>query len=253
MRHSAALSNSVNGARETELRPLYSQVRDAMVRKIGTGVWRPGQMIPTEPELAAEFSVSPGTIRKALAQMEADNLVVRRQGRGTYVAQHSRQRALFHFFHITDESGRKELPTSVITDLGVRRASRDEALALALRPRSNVIDIKRVRYLKGRPILLEKITLPGQMFSGFSLPVNQTLQDELYILYERDFGVSILSARETIKAVAADDEAAALLEVAAGTPLLSVRRVALDVNGAPVELRVGQVNTADFAYYNDLQ
>src|SRR5258707_13395026 len=85
-----------------DFRPLYAQVRALMIRRMVRGEWRPGDILPSEGRLAVEFGVSQGTVRKALDEMAAQNLVVRQQGRGTFVAQHSEAHALFHFFHIRD-------------------------------------------------------------------------------------------------------------------------------------------------------
>src|SRR5450432_187735 len=94
-----------------DFRPLYAQVKALMIRRMLRGDWRPGALLPSEARLAAEFGVSQGTMRKALDEMATQNLVVRQQGRGTFIARHSQRGALFHFFHIRDESGIKELPT----------------------------------------------------------------------------------------------------------------------------------------------
>src|SRR3954449_5070932 len=95
-------------------RPLYRQVRDTLVRRIADGVWRPGQLLPSEPELAVDLGVSQGTVRKALDEMAAENLVIRRQGRGTFVARHDDARILFQFFKLLPDSGEKRFPESCV-------------------------------------------------------------------------------------------------------------------------------------------
>ena len=66
-------------------RPLYRQARDVLVGRINDGIWQAGQVLPSEMEIAADLGVSQGTARKALDEMESENLVVRHQGRGTFV------------------------------------------------------------------------------------------------------------------------------------------------------------------------
>jgi GntR family transcriptional regulator len=91
-------------------RPLYRQVRDVLVRRIADGVWQAGQGIPSEAEIAADLKVSPGTVRKALDEMTAERLLVRRQGRGTTVARHDDARVLFQFFKLMPDEGEGAFP-----------------------------------------------------------------------------------------------------------------------------------------------
>ncbi|HYD30823.1 MAG TPA: GntR family transcriptional regulator [Azospirillaceae bacterium] len=235
-----------------DFRPLYMQVRDLMVQRIASGDWKPGEMIPSEFQLAAEFGVSQGTVRKALIELEAQNLMVRRQGRGTTVAEHSRQHSLFHFFHIVDRDGMKELPSSTVVEQKTRKASKDQAVALALAPRANVHAFTRVRLLRGRPVILERIAVPAALFPDLSFTVGETLPDELYVLFQRKYGVTVARANETIAAVAADADDVRHLGLAEGAPLLEIVRVAHDVQGRPVELRVSRVDTRDHRYYCEI-
>ena len=93
-------------------RPLYRQVRDLLVRRIADGIWQAGQPLPSESEIALDLGVSQGTVRKALDEMTAENLVVRRQGRGTYVARHDDARILFQFFKLVPDTGERSFPES---------------------------------------------------------------------------------------------------------------------------------------------
>jgi GntR family transcriptional regulator len=91
-------------------RPLYRQVKDLLLRRLADGVWQPGQILPSEPEIAANLGVSQGTVRKALDEMTAENLLVRRQGRGTFVARHDEERILFRFFRLQSDTGERQFP-----------------------------------------------------------------------------------------------------------------------------------------------
>ncbi|HSK40712.1 MAG TPA: GntR family transcriptional regulator [Arenibaculum sp.] len=244
----SAIDRAGPGSISADFRPLYTQVRDMMVGRIGSGAWKPGEMIPSEFQLAAEFGVSQGTVRKALIEMEQRKLVVRRQGRGTYVSQHSSQQALFHFFRIVDRDGVKELPTSVVVEHRTKRASKEEAASLGLAPRAAVHFVMRVRHLRGRPVIIERIILPTAVFRDLDLPIGEEMAEELYVLYQRNHGVTIVRADERIAAVVADEADARFLEIAAGAPLLEISRIASDVQGNPVELRSSRVDTADFRY-----
>jgi GntR family transcriptional regulator len=236
-----------------DFRPLYTQVKELLIARLVRGEWRPGAVLPSEISLAATFGVSQGTVRKALDEMAAQNLVVRRQGRGTFVAQHSQPHALFHFFHIRDESGEKELPTGRVLALRSGRAGREQAGRLALPPRARVWEIERVRALRGRPVILERIALPAALFPGLSLPIGRELPDELYVLYQEQFGVTVARAEEKLRAVAADALDAEALGVAEGSALLEIDRLALSLDGTAVEWRLSRCNTADHHYLSEIE
>jgi GntR family transcriptional regulator len=235
-----------------DFRPLYTQVKDLLVRRMVSGEWRPGDILPSESRLAAEFGVSQGTVRKALDEMAAQNLLVRRQGRGTFIAKHDSARSLFHFFHIVDEGGEKEPPTSRILDLRLARPDREEAKLLGLPARAKVWKLLRIRTLQGSPVILERIALPAAIFPDFSVPVGVELEDELYVLYQETYDVTIVRAKERIRAVAADDFDASYLGVAVGSPILEIDRVALSLDGLLVERRLSRCNTEKHRYATEV-
>jgi GntR family transcriptional regulator len=234
-------------------RPLYAQVKDLMIANIVSGRWKPGQILPSEIVLASEFAVSQGTVRKALNELEAQYLVVRRQGRGTFVSEHTPQRSLFHFFHIVGDDGQRELPTSVVVSQRTRRPTNQEAQQLRLEPGALVHAIVRLRNLRGRPIILERLCLPTAIFPDLELPVGKEMTEELYVIYQQRYQVMVARAREALRGVAADDTDAQLLQVVAGSPLLEIERIAYDLNTRPVELRIDRCNTAHHHYFNQLE
>ena len=99
-------------------KPLYAQVKDRLIRRLVDGTWPPGMALPSEFELADELKVSQGTVRKALDAMTAANLLVRRQGRGTFVAEPEESRILFQFFHLKPDSGEVTFPQSAVLKWG---------------------------------------------------------------------------------------------------------------------------------------
>ncbi|MEE8270943.1 MAG: GntR family transcriptional regulator [Alphaproteobacteria bacterium] len=233
-------------------RPLYQQVKDLLRQRIADGTWRPDQMLPSETKLAAELGVSQGTVRKALDELAAQNLVVRRQGRGTFVAAHSPDTALFHFFHLVGDDGERQLPESQLLDcrrgiVGPREAERLDMATGAL-----VLRIDRRRLLQGRPAILERIVVPQTLFPDLDRPDHGPLPNTLYDLYQRRYGVTIGRAVERLRAVAADAEEAAQLDVAPATPLLEIDRIALDIDGRPVEWRVSRCLTDRHSYLSEL-
>jgi GntR family transcriptional regulator len=231
--------------------PLYVQVRERLIERIAEGLWQPGQPLPSEIMLAEEFGVSQGTVRKALDALAADNLVVRHQGKGTFVATHTPQRELFHFFHLVGQDGAKQMPvTRRLLSCGQRRAERDEAVRLGLAANAHVIEIKRLRDMGGEPAILETIVVPARLFPGLS--EIDALPNELYHLYEEGYGVTIHKAVEDIRAVAADRQAARVLGVDLGAPLLAIDRLAETLDGTPVELRMSLCDTRAHAYLSEI-
>ncbi|WP_018698653.1 GntR family transcriptional regulator [Amorphus coralli] len=232
-------------------RPLYKQVRDLLTRRLADGFWAPGAMLPSEQELAATLSVSQGTVRKALDAMAAENLIVRRQGRGTFVAQQDDERVLFHFFRMTGDDGSHVFPESEVESVRPGTAGTAEAEALGLDPDTPVLRILRTRSLGGRPVIAECLTLPARLFPG--LEDRRDLPNNLYGLFADQYGISIARASERLKAVGADRDAARRLELSEGAPLLAIERTAFSVMGDPVEWRLSLCATEGFHYVSEMR
>lgn len=233
-------------------RPLYARTAEILTARIADGTWAPGALIPAEPEIAQELGVSPGTVRKALDALERRRLIERRQGRGTFVAAHTSERALFHFFRIVDLRDGREAPTSLVLDCRTGPATANDAAALDLEPGAEVHRVERLRVLGAQAVILERILLPAARFPGFALPVLQEMSDELYVLYQRDHGVTIARAEERLAAIAASEEQAAKLNLWPGAPLLEIQRVAFDIADRAVERRVTWVDTRSHRYLAQL-
>lgn len=228
--------------------PLYSQVKSAIVSNVISGKWKPGQILPSEIALASEFGVSQGTIRKALNDLENQNLLVRIQGRGTFVSEHTPQRSLFHFFHIISDDGMRELPTSIVLSQRRVGASKQIANNLSIEPHEQVHEIVRLRRLRGRPVLFEKLWLPIRLFPTLEFPVGEDMNQEFYVLYQQRYHVIVHWTQEKVRAIGADKSDGKFLEVAVGTPLLEIERIAYDLQSRPVELRVDHCSTNGFHY-----
>lgn len=233
--------------------PLYQQIKALIMRGLQAGEWKPGEAIPSELDLAARFRVSQGTVRKAIDELAADNLLVRRQGKGTFVATHSEEKIQYRFLRLQPEGGGESVPMQR-QFLDCRRipAPADVARALALRAGEMTVEIRRTLSQNGQPIVLDDIWLPAHLFKGLTAQRMGDYRGPLYGLFESEFGVRMIRAEERIRAVAADDEVAGLLGVAAGFPLLSVERLSLTYGDKPVELRRGLYNTSTHHYRNEL-
>jgi len=232
-------------------RPLYVQVKESLVRRLIDGAWQPGQIIPSEIELAREIGVSQGTVRKALDAMTDENLLVRRQGRGTFVAEPEEGRILFQFFRLVPDSGERSFPNSRILGRKDGKATESDAAALAIRAGADTIRIERVRTIRDKPLIVETITLPAARFKGFD--AIETIPNNVYRLYSQRWGITIARAGEKLKAVPAMPSDAVELGCPTGTPLLEISRIAYDLEAKPVELRVSRCLTDGIHYSSDLR
>lgn len=231
-------------------RPLYRQVQEVLVQRIASGVWKPGDMLPSEFELAADLRASQGTVRKALTRMEADNLVVRMQGRGTFVARHDDARIMFQFFKLAPDDGEAQFPQSRVIDVAVLSADKAAATKLGLAARAKVIRLDRVRMLANKVCIVERIVLPHARFAGLE---KDDIPNNLYERYRSQFGVTIARALERLKAVSATRWAARYLSVPVGAPLLSIDRIAYDIDGNPTEWRTSLCETSSIHYTSNLR
>jgi GntR family transcriptional regulator len=230
--------------RAPQRRPLYAEVRDAVEARISTGAWPPGDMLPSEQALGIEFGVSQGTVRKALDELTARNLLVRRQGKGTFVSAHTPERALFHFFHIAADDGTRTLPAlSRVLSCRRRRATPAEAIALALDKSARVIEIRRVREMDGTPAIAETVCVEADRFADLDKRAIEEVPNELYQMYEERYGITVHRAVERLRAIAAAPDDAEALDIKPGTPLLEIERIAETLNGRPVERRVSRCLT----------
>ena len=235
--------------------PLYQQIKTLILRSLQAGEWKPGDMIPSEFDLAARFRVSQGTVRKAIDELATDNLLVRRQGKGTYVATHAEQHTQYRFLRLLPDTGdlAGQGPAERrIIECRRLRASAEVARQLALRTGDPILQVKRVLAFAGSPAILEDLWLPGGPFKGLTLETLSEDKGPMYALFETQFGVRMVRATEKIKAVAADREAAERLALPPGEPLLSVERMAYTYNDVPMELRRGLYRTESRHYRNEL-
>ncbi|PIW27419.1 MAG: GntR family transcriptional regulator [Rhodospirillales bacterium CG15_BIG_FIL_POST_REV_8_21_14_020_66_15] len=232
--------------------PLYRQVREQLLREIAQGRYPVTDPLPSEQKLAARFGVAQGTVRRALDELARENLVIRHQGRGTFVHAHGPERDRFHFFHLVAADGERRLPTSRVLSLTRRRGSQADALALNLAPQARVVEIKRVRDLMARRAILETIAVPDALFPDLGNLNKAQVPNTLYELYQDRFGVIVHRAVEKITAETAGPEDVTYLGLDRGAPLLRIERVAQTLDGTPVELRVSRCDTTHLAYFSDL-
>ena len=240
-------------SKSPSFRPLYMQIKALLVASLDDGEWPPGEALPSEIALAQRYRVSQGTVRKALDSLAAQGIVVRRQGKGTFVATHTEEKAsLFRFLRIRRNDGRDEYPVSRLLDVRRGKASGEVARSLELKLGDPVVVMHRVLEYGGQPVVLDEIVLPAAPFRGLTRAKVDAYQGSMYSFFETQFGVRMLKAQEKIRAVSADAQSAGILGVRLGDPLLAVDRVTLTYGDRPVEWRRGLCATRHHAYVNEL-
>ena len=257
--------------------PLYQQIKALLLQSLQAGEWLPGQAISSEVELAARFRVSQGTVRKAIDEMATDNVLVRRQGKGTFVATHAEQATQFRFLRLLPDDGSAPQLQRRLLECRRMRAPAEVARLLALAPGEAAVQVRRLLLapegaaLKPgsegsqgsqgsggsegsglRPVVLDDIWLPGTLFKGLTAERLQAWRGPMYRLFEAEFNVQMIRAEEKLRAVAATGPDAAMLAVCEGSPLLSVERLAYTYGDRPVELRRGLYHTMAHHYWNEL-
>ena len=232
--------------------PLYRQIKDFMIRSLEAGEWGPGDAIPSEGELAARFNVSQGTVRKAIDEMAAENLLIRRQGKGTFVASHDDPRSFYRFLRLVPDDGNAAQAVSVPLSCSTKNADAEVAATLGLKVGDPVIYVERLLRFNGETVVFDQIHLVSDLFAGLTLESLSGGDRSLYSLFENDYGVRMIHAEEHLRAVAADPYSAGLLAVQSGSPLLLVERTAYTYGRKPVEWRRGLYCTNRHYYQNDL-
>lgn len=234
-------------------RPLYLQVRGAMVERIVDGAWRPGALMPNENDLAREYGVSAGTVRKALDLMEAERLVIRRQGRGTFVNEQSAQDLAARFCAIRRPDGMPIAFRSTIEAIETPAAASCDDVErgrLGLRASDRVYRFRRLQLEDGAPIVVENVAVPAALFPD--LPQHASLPEAVLELAIRA-GSLFGTAQERVSIGTAPPSIATALGVPAAAPLFVLDRVIRTLDGRAVEWRVGYCNLADNCYAAQMQ
>jgi GntR family transcriptional regulator len=230
--------------------PLYRAVKRALLRSIESGAVAPSGALPSETALARGFGVSVGTVRRAVDDLVAEHILIRRQGLGTFVASHGHDRFLFQFFHVERSDGLREVPLVELVSFERVRLDEESAQALLVRQGEPGFQVENRLMLQGRPVVHDRLVVLASQFKGLSEKRWRERPSTIYHLYQHEFGITVAQAHERLRAVGADRHAARILGIAVGQPVLQVRRVALDLSAKPVEWRVSTVVTGHHEYVN---
>ena len=239
------MSHRQSEARLAVARPLYSQVRDLLLERIKNSEWSVGQALPNEFNLAAEFGVSIGTVRRAVEGLEETGIVVRKQGRGTYIAGPASTALLGRFAPLRATNG-EPLPMAYALVRVLRRpATEPEQQGLGLHAYGEVVEVVQ-RLAAGDWVRgIERSVTPAGLFPRPLDEVN--LERHLYLAYA-ELGLFIVQVEDRVSAVAADAASANQLDVPLATALLAVERTACALDKRPVELRSSLFALAGAAY-----
>lgn len=232
--------------------PLYKDVKRRLTDALHRGIWRHGQMLPPEPQLAASLKVSVGTLRKSVGELVAEGILVRHQGRGTYVASHTRDVMLTRFFQIVDRDGNKHLPRTQTLSFRRARADAGTAEALHLTVGAPVLHIEALLHLDDEPVILDRIRLPCELFPDMTERIFSERDTTIYALYQSRYDITVVRIEESLTATLADTRVRTLLRLAEPAPVLRIARTAFAHNDRPVDTRVRFIKTSRHRYLNVL-
>ncbi|MBL3687837.1 GntR family transcriptional regulator [Leucobacter zeae] len=217
----------------TENAPLHVQLYDEMIHRIRTGVWQPGDRVPSEKSLVAEFGTSRGPVRQALSTLRSEGMISGGRGAPPRVQRTAPAQSFDTFMSFTEWAHELGLePGQRVIEAGRRPATEDIARELQVLPESPVVEIIRVRYLDEKPAMLERSLFPFDV--GRPLLSADLDGGSLYATL-CSLGIVPVRARHVIDAIAAHPLEVEQLRVAPGAPLLRVRRIAYDEHGAIIE------------------
>ena len=231
---------------------LYREVKRKLIADISSGAVPPGGALANETDLARRFGVSIGTVRRAVDELVADHILVRQQGRGTFVGKLDRERFMFQFLKIARRDGPREFPEVRLLTLARSRATSAEARLLGIAAGASVFRIDNLLSLQGRPLMHDSIVLDAALFTGLTKARFAQREGTIYELYQSAFGVTVVGAEERVQAVAVSAVSAALLGMPEGSPALRIERIAFTFDQKPAELRVSVVDTRDADYVSRL-
>lgn len=234
-------------------KPLYEQIKVLITQSLIQGEWRPGDAIPSEFDLASRFKVSQGTVRKAIDALANEKILIRKQGKGTFVATHEEEKIQLRFLRLTAEDGTKEHLKNTLLSFTRAKADKEISNCLDLKAGTAIYEIKRLLTFSNRPLIYDHIVVPASPFKGLNGQKIIEKQGSLYSLYETQYGIRMIRAEERLKAVSADAKIARALNIKDKEPLLSIERVSFTYGDKPMEWRLGLCITDNHHYRNELE
>lgn len=232
--------------------PLYAEIQQQITRSLIGGEWKPGELIPSEIELSRRFGVSKGTVRRALEDLVSKKVLVRRQGRGTFIAIHTRDRVMYHFFHLIGRDGSRKPPVATLLGYRVIKGTDDACDKLRIERRSRLINVQNLIELAGKGIFVDDILIPRSFFPGLTEKIFRDRESTIYALYQSLFNINVVRISEELAAGHAPLEHEKRLAIRRSEPVLIIDRIAYTYQDKPIELRRSWVNTSSHVYLSDL-
>ncbi len=231
----------------------YQEVKQKITEDLVRGRYPMGQALPAEKDLSKELDVSIGTLRKAVDELVAEGIVVRRQGRGTFVAEHDLKRLLYYFFHVVKHDADKKVnPKVELVSLTSATANKEEASKLLIKEGSPVWRLVNRLYLDGKCVMIDQITLDKKRFHNLTRADYINREGSIYQLYQMNYGQTVVRSSERLRAGLANKQHAEWLGIKPQAPVLIIRRVALGMQDDPIEWRVSTLNTDQYEYFSEL-
>ena len=232
----------------------YEEVKQKITEDLVRGRYPMGQALPAEKDLSKELDVSIGTLRKAVDELVAEGIVVRRQGRGTYVAEHDLKRLLYYFFHVVKHDvDKKANPRVDLVSLNTAVATKEEASKLNIKEGALVWRLVNCLYLEERCVMIDQITLDKKRFKNLTRAEFINREGSIYQLYQMKYGQTVVRSSERLRASLVSKQHAEWLDIKPNSPVLVIRRVALGIQDDPIEWRISTLNTNQYEYFSELQ
>jgi GntR family transcriptional regulator len=234
--------------------PLYEQMKRQISELILLGRWAPGAVLPGETQLARDFGVAVGTVRRALADLAAEGLLMRRRKTGTVVtgrSPHHSLRFFYQYFRLHRDDGTLLRSKPRILSMTHAEANAQEAEVLQLSQASPVVRIHRLRSVGQCPAMHERMVIAAHRVPSF--PDAEALPELLYLFLLERYGMRISSVRESLSADLATEEDAALLSLAPPTAVLVIDEIAYDQAGTPAVAATHRATTDGFRYMNEVR
>jgi len=217
--------------------PLYKEIRRALLQCLAKGEWTPGDKLPPEPELANRFGVAIPTVRAGVADLVMAGVLIRQQGKGTFVARHDSQSQELRFSNILNQRDENISTNRTSVSLLKEIANPEIARILHLNYGEQVFHINSVLEADQVPVALLELILTTRQFSKLKKKDLEQSKDNLYSVYQRVCGITVLHMQERVYARCADRDTARALKIDKGAPILVVDRLAFTFDNKPVEIR----------------
>jgi GntR family transcriptional regulator len=233
-------------------KPLYQRVEDHIRELIESGQLVPGDLIPSEPQLARQLNVSPGTAKKAIDNLVWEQRLYRHQGKGTYVSNIDFNNSLFRFTTYGDVAGQPTRLHKITTARRIEKGTPALSEKLGNDTKAALLYIERVGYVDEQAVMVE--------YSHWRADVVPGLEDEevhipdlFYALIVEKYGIPVVRAEETLTADAADAHTAQILGIAPGAPVLVLNRETYTSNNRVIEIRVSKGRADRFSYKTEIR